>query len=157
MKNFVICLPCVLILATFFGCGPKNTRPADLPEDMTPCTVTITQEGTPVAGATVDFEYTTPVKYRTSGVTDEKGVATMMTYGFAGAQQGEAKILVSKLVTEGASEAEEYGEAGETGKDFDTIDLKYKKKDTTDLTITIGKDNVAETFDVGAPIHVSAK
>ena len=157
MKKFAVYLPCVLILATFFGCGPKNTRPADLPEDMTPCAITITQEGTPVAGVTVDFEYTTPVKYRTSGVTDENGVAAMMTYGFAGAQQGEAKVLVRKVVTEGASEAEEYGEAGNSGADFETVDLKYKSLDTTDLTISIGKDNVAETFEVGAPVHVSAK
>ena len=157
MKKFTICLLCVLILAAFLGCGPKNTRPADLPDDMTPCAITITQEGTPVAGATVDLEYSTPVKYRTSGTTDEKGVATMMTYGFAGAQQGEAKALVRKVVTEGASEAEEYGEAGNSGADFETVDIKYKSLDTTDLTISIGKDNVAETFEVGAPVHVPAK
>ncbi|MBP5622209.1 MAG: hypothetical protein J6X44_09360, partial [Thermoguttaceae bacterium] len=98
-----------------------------------------------------------PVKYKTSGMTDAKGVAIMQTYGVSGAQQGTAKVLVSKLVTEGASESEEYGESGEIGKDFETVDLKYKSTDTTDLTITIGKNNVAETFEVGAPVHVPAK
>ncbi len=157
MKKFTVCFSCVLILATFLGCGPKTLRPADLPDDMTPCAITITQEGNPLAGATIDLEYDAQVKYRTSGTTDEKGVATMMTYGFAGAQQGNAKVLVRKVVTEGASESEEYGESGNTGQDFETVDLKYKSLDTTDLTITIGKDNVAETFEVGAPVHVPAK
>jgi hypothetical protein len=156
MKNFTIFLSCALILAASFGCTKKNARPADLPEDMSPCSITITQDGTPVEGATVALEYETPVKYQTSGTTDAKGVAIMMTYGHAGAQQGTAKVLVSKLVTEGASEAEDYGESGEMGQDFETIDLKYKAVDTTDLTITIGKDNVAESFEVGAPVRIPA-
>lgn len=157
MKHLAIFCACALVLASFIGCGPKNSRPADLPEDMTPCKITITQEGKPLEGASVSLEYDTPVKYSTSGSTDASGVATMMTYGFAGAQIGTAKVLVTKLVTEGASEAEEYGESGESGQDFDTVDIKYKSVDTTDLTITIGKDNVQETFEVGAPVHVPAK
>lgn len=157
MKNFSVSIFCALILIATVGCGNKNTRPADLPEDMSPCKITITQEGTPIEGATVVLEYETPVKYATSGTTDAKGVATMMTYGFAGAQQGTAKVLVTKLVTEGAEEAAEYGEQGQQGQDFDTVDIKYKSKDTTDLTITIGKDNVEETFEVGAAVHVPAK
>ena len=60
-------------------------------------------------------------------------------------------------MTEGGSEGEEYGDAGTVGQDFDTVDTKYKKKETTDLTITVGKENVAETFDVGAAVHVPAK
>ncbi len=157
MKNLALLCSLALVLASAVGCGSKNSRPADLPDDMTPCLITITQDGAPVATASVVFEYETPVKYTTSGTTDEKGVATMMTYGFAGAQIGTAKVLVYKLVTEGASEGEEYGDAGNVGQDFDTIDLKYKSKDKTDLTITVGKDNVNETFEVGSPIHVPAK
>ena len=156
MKKFAIVLSCLLVLAAV-GCGNKNSRPADLPEDMSPCSVTITQDGQPLAGATVAFEYETPVKYTTSGTTDDKGVAIMQTYGFAGAQIGTAKVVVSKLVTEGASEAEEYGESGEQGQDFEVVDAKYKSKDTTDLTITIGKENSVETFDVGPAVHVPAK
>ena len=156
MKKFALYLSCLLVLVAF-GCNKGGGRPADLPEDMSPCAVTIIQDGQPLAGATVMFEYDTPVKYTTSGVTDEKGVATMMTYSFAGAQQGTAKVCVSKLVTEGGSEGEEYGDSGSVGQDFDTVDTKYKKKETTDLTITVGKENVAETFDVGAAVHVPAK
>lgn len=157
MKNFVIYVSCVLVIAAGVGCSPKNSRPADLPDDMTPCRITITQDGAPVESASVVLEYETPVKYATSGTTDAQGVAVMMTYGFAGAQQGSAKVLVSKLVTEGAEEAEEYGQSGKMGQDFETIDVKYKSKDTTDLSITIGKDNVAESFEVGAPVHIPAK
>lgn len=156
MKNYRIIL--MLLCATLLcvGCGKKD-RPADLPDDMSPCEITITQDGTPVDGATVSFVYATDVKYATSGTTDAKGVAVMMTYGQAGAQQGTAKVLVSKLVTEGASESEEYGETGSLGQDFHVIDAKYRNEATTDLEITIGKSRVKETYEVGAPVHEPAK
>ena len=155
MKRIFALIACaLLVLAT--GCQ-KNTRPADLPEDMSPCKITITQDGQPLAGATVELVYNENVKYQTSGATDETGVATMMTYGYAGAQQGTAKVVVTKLVTEGASEAEDYGEAGNLGKDFQVVDKKYRSKDTTDLEITIGKEIVEQTFEVGAAVHDPAK
>lgn len=156
MNKFCAFAACALIALTSFGCKDKS-RPADLPDDMSPCKITITQEGVPLAGATVEFKYSTDVKYTTSGTTDDSGVATMMTYGYAGAQQGTAKVRVAKLVTEGASEAEEYGEKGETGSDFNVVDAKYRSFDTTDLEITITKENAAETFEVGAPVHEPAK
>ena len=152
MKRICAVALCALLAISSFGCKDKS-RPADLPEDMSPCEITITQEGTPLAGATVDLQYTTNVKYNTSGVTDENGVAIMKTYGYAGAQQGTAKVRVDKLVTEGASEAEEYGEAGNLGQDFHLVDKKYRSFDTTDLEITIGKENSKESFDVGAAVH----
>ncbi len=155
MKKLASLILC-LALATFaVGCK-DNSRPADLPEDMSPCKITITQEGQPLAGATVSLEYDTQVKYKTSGTTDETGVATMMTYSYPGAQQGTAKVVVTKTVTEGGSEGED-GEAGELGTDFSVVDAKYGKAETTDLTITIGKDNVAESFEVGAPVHEPKK
>lgn len=156
MKRLCSLILCVALAALAVGCK-DNSRPDDLPDDMTPCKVTITQEGQPLAGATVEFVYDTQVKYTTSGTTDETGVATMITYGYAGAQQGTAKVVVRKMVTEGGSEAEEYGESGEVGKDFQVVDAKYGKAETTDLTITIGNENVEETFEVGAPVHESAK
>lgn len=156
MKKFCVVALYAFLACAAIGCKDKS-RPADLPEDMSPCEITITQEGTPLAGATVEFKYTTDVKYTTSGVTDEKGVAIMQTYSYAGAQQGTAKVRVDKLVTEGGAEAEEYGEAGEMGKDFHLVDAKYRSFDTTDLEITIGKENSKESFDVGAAVHDAAK
>ena len=152
MKKIYAVALCAFLACASLGCKDKS-RPADLPDDMTPCEITITQEGTPLAGATVDLQYTTNVKYNTSGVTDDNGVAVMKTYGYAGAQQGTAKVRVDKLVTEGASEAEEYGEAGNLGQDFHLVDAKYRSFDTTDLEITIGKENSKEKFDVGAAVH----
>ena len=156
MKKICAVALCALLAVSSFGCKDKS-RPADLPDDMSPCEITITQEGKPLAGATVELQYTTSVKYTTSGVTDENGVAIMKTYSYAGAQQGTAKVRVDKLVTEGASEAEEYGEAGNLGTDFHLVDKKYRSFDTTDLEITIGKENSKETFDVGAAVHEGAK
>lgn len=156
MNKFCAVVACALIALTSFGCKDKS-RPADLPDNMTPCKITITQEGVPLAGATVSLKYSTDVKYTTSGTTDESGVAEMKTYSYAGAQQGTAKVRVSKLVTEGASEAEEYGKGGTLGTDFNVVDPKYMSFDTTDLEITITKEKSEASFDVGAPVHNRAK
>ncbi|MGI6401697.1 MAG: hypothetical protein ACOX0A_06270 [Thermoguttaceae bacterium] len=156
MNKYCAFAVCALIALASFGCKDKS-RPADLPDDMTPSRITITQEGEPLAGATVELEYTTPVKYTTSGATDETGVAVMKTYGYAGAQLGTAKVRVSKLVTEGDSEAEEYGESGSMGTDFNVVDAKYMSFETTDLEITIEKGNADATFDVGAAVRDPVK
>ncbi len=155
MKRFGFIILCLALATLAVGCKDKS-RPADLPEDMSPCKITITQEGTPLAGATVELVYDTKMKYKTSGTTNESGVATMMTYSYPGAQQGTAKVVVTKLVTEGGSEGED-GEAGELGSDFQVVDAKYRKADTTDLTITIGQENVEQTFEVGAAVHDPVK
>ena len=156
MNKYYAVVACALIALTSFGWKDKS-RPADLPEDMSPCLVTITQEGVPLAGATVEFKYSENVKYTTSGMTNDSGVAEMKTYGYAGAQQGTAKVRVYKLVTEGASEAEEYGEKGSLGNDFNVVDPKYMSYDTTDLEITITKEKCEQSFDVGAAVHNSAR
>lgn len=155
MKKVFALVVCALIALGCSGCK-KDQRPADLPEDMTPCKIILTQEGKPLADATVEFAYSTQVKYTTSGSTDEKGVATMVTYGYPGAQQGVAKIVVRKVVTEGASEAEEYGESGDSGSDFNVVGAKYRSAETTDLEITIGKENVEETFELGPAVKEPA-
>lgn len=156
MKKFCAFIACALIVASCFGCK-KDTRPADLPDDMSPCKITITQDGQPVEGVTVELKYTTPVKYTTSGTTDATGVATMVTYGFAGAQQGTAKVRVAKLVTEGAVEADEDGKGGSVGEDFNVIDAQYGSFDTTPLEITVEKKNSVETFEVGPAVHDPVK
>ena len=152
MKKIYAVALCAFLACASLGCKDKS-RPADLPDDMTPCEITITQEGTPLAGATVDLQYTTNVKYNTSGVTDDNGVAVMKTYGYAGAQQGTAKVRVDKLVTEGASEAEEYGEAGNLGQDFHLVDKKYRSFDASMLEITISKGSNTFWIEVEAPVH----
>ena len=123
MKKYLLLIACVLASVASLGCKDKS-RPADLPEDMSPCFVTITQEGKPLEGASVSFEYTTPVKYTTSGVTDANGVAQMSTYGYGGAQIGTAKVVVTKMVTEGLVEATD-DEEGSMGSDFYVVDAKY--------------------------------
>ena len=157
MKNICALFACILLACAASGCQ-KSSRPADLPEDMSPCKITLTQEGQPLAGATVMLEYGQPMKYTTSGTTDENGVAVMQTYSYVGAQQGTAKVVVTKLVTEGAAESEEYGDVKQNnGSDFQVVDAKYRSATTTDLEVTIGKDNVETTFELGPAVHEPVK
>lgn len=113
--------------------------------DLYPCDIKITQEGTPLAGATVTLQYLTKEMYSTSGVTDEEGVAVMKTFGYDGARQGTAKVCVDKLVKEGSSEAEE--------SCFHLVDKKYRSFDASMLEITISKGSNTFWIEVEAPVH----
>ena len=98
MKKVFALVVCALIALGCTGCK-KDQRPADLPEDMTPCKIILTQEGKPLADATIEFAYSTQVKYTTSGSTDENGVATMVTYGYPGAQSTENLAIPEAIST----------------------------------------------------------
>ncbi|MBP5621556.1 MAG: hypothetical protein J6X44_06030 [Thermoguttaceae bacterium] len=59
---------------------------------------------------------------------------------------------------EDPAEAQEWAKkVDEEEKEFDQIDQKYKKVDTTDLTITVASGKNAQSFEVGAPVNVELK
>jgi hypothetical protein len=56
------------------------------------------------------------------------------------------------------AEAQEWAKkVDEEEKEFDQIDQKYKKVDTTDLTITVASGKNEQSFEVGAPVNVELK
>ena len=96
--SFII-LSLVALLLT--GCGGEP-RPAGMPK-LYPVSITVLQEGTPLAGATVTLVSETPelARWGPMGVTDANGVAIMRTNGrYEGAPLGTFKIVVSKMERE---------------------------------------------------------
>jgi 5-hydroxyisourate hydrolase-like protein (transthyretin family) len=145
------------LLIAVVGCSPSN-RPKDLPT-LYPCTVVITQDGKPLAEATVEF---TPVdsanaKYRAASVTDANGTVSMTTYGFAGVPAGKYKVVVSKVLLDNL----EYADNKSTGQKevvnfnkYKVVDSKYSSAETTphEIEITNKKKNETYSFDVGKTI-----
>ncbi len=171
MKRAITIALLALPLAALCGCGEKT--PPDMPK-LFPTSITITQEGAPVEGASVQLLKKDDLNYKwlAGGVTDATGVCVVKTMGkYNGAPEGAFQVVVYKTVrTESETrknqpqppqdpkEAQEWvKKVAEEEKEFEEIDPKYKKVDKTDLTITIASGKNEQTFDVGAKVQVENK
>jgi hypothetical protein len=156
MKYLKSILLLLLFCAALVGCG-NSSRPKDLPP-LNPCKITITQNGTALNEADVEvIAQDSSVKYRnSSGTTNSNGIVELSTYSFKGVPVGKYKVLVRKMVLEGAVEQTDETGAKQVsgGKDYNLVNLKYQDEKTTDLEIEIQKGQNEFTFDVGDPVHV---
>ena len=123
------------------GCGGGgHSRPSDLPK-LHPVNITITQGGSPLAGAMVNLLSKTPATYGSaSAVTDASGVAVPWTYGFAGVPEGQYTVTVSKSASDGNKKVYRY------------VDAKYSSTETSPFSIDVKAGRTGETFDVGAQV-----
>ncbi len=90
---FFVAVTCMVLLA---ACA-RPDKPDGFPKTVS-CVITITQEGQPLALASVQL---TPADgqrdWMCRAMTDEQGVATMHTYGrYEGAPLGKFKVVVTK-------------------------------------------------------------
>ena len=100
MKKVLALSFCALLALASLGCGQKT--PDGMP-DLQPTTLTVIQGGSPLADATVNLKSLDPsTAWTCGGVTDAKGVATLVTHGqYKGAPVGKYKVSVSKTAGEG--------------------------------------------------------
>jgi len=159
------CMVFGLILLFFVSCS-KNQKPADLP-DLFPTTITITQAGQPVEGATVNLLPENSNKWFAGGNTNSQGVCQVRTQGkYIGAPAGKYDVVVYKTTilesvtrkqpepTDPVAAKAYYDQIAKEEKSFDSIDQKYKKPTTTDLKIDITSGKNEQTFDVGKPVNI---
>ena len=166
--NFPVSLGLGLTLLGVAGCG--DPRPEGMPE-LYPTTVTITQEGEPLAGAMVSLypENSELARWPVGGKTDENGVATMMTYTkYPGAPAGTFKVSVNRTITEGdpipkhpgrdatQEELAAYDRAMKTGsfEVYQVVAPEYRTAGTTPLTVEVIADEENDlTNDVGPAVR----
>jgi len=127
-----------------------------------PTALTLTQEGVPLAGASVTLspQDASNSQWSLGGSTDSNGVLNVQTQGFKGAPAGTFKITVSKTETEGTAVAAGTSDrggakpaAGGGTKSFHLVDKKYRSAGTTDLTLEVKAGRNAQTFDLGPAIR----
>ncbi len=156
------------VAALTAGCLGQKTPP-DMPK-LQPTKITITQEGAPCVGASVQLLKKDDLTYKwlPGGVTDAMGVCVVKTQGqYNGAPEGDFTVVVRKTVrnesetrkntpepTDPAEAKEWIKKVAEEEKEFDYVDLKYKKVDTSDLTITITSGKNEATFEVGPAVEI---
>ncbi|MDR0521376.1 MAG: hypothetical protein LBH00_05935 [Planctomycetaceae bacterium] len=143
MKNILIVT--LMISVSLIGCGQYSPKPKNLPL-LIPCTLTITQENKPLAGAFVMFEpadEATGTAYMGGGVTDANGCAKITTSSFPGVRTGKFKVTVTK------------GESPAPGEMWSFVEALYTSGATTPhvLEVTGKEKQVIKTFDVGKAIR----
>lgn len=151
--------------SVFPGCGGEKLPP-NMPK-LYPCTITITQEGKPFAGASVSVfsEDSSLAEWYAGGVTDQNGVCVLQTQAkYPGVVSGKFKVTVSKMETEpsqyggdpapGKSEEEWNTLRGnEVLKSWRLVGKEYSSSSTSTLTLEVTTGKNAETFDVGKAIR----
>ena len=152
MKHFFVFSFASVLFLSFGGCSPSN-RPDGMPP-LHPCTVTITQNGSPAADVSVRFVTKETSAWPVTGTTDASGKAAMVTYGqFKGAPLGEYTVVVSKTESESEGGATNEYSSGIT-RIFSLIAVEHTQEETSKLQITVQKGSNAETFEVGEPVRI---
>ena len=137
-------------------CGCHANKPDDIP-NLYPCHITISQDGTPLANASVTLYLAQRLVTENSqvwlplGTTDGNGVATIYTNArYAGAPAGQYKVLVNKIeATESADDT--------MPTEYRLIAAAYGKPEETSLEIEIKKGKNKFTFDVGPAVKELVK
>ncbi|MDO5581987.1 MAG: hypothetical protein Q4G69_12730 [Planctomycetia bacterium] len=166
--NLSLLLLCGVIL--FTSCE-KSNLPQDLP-GLCPCTITITQEGTPANEINISFIPENPTKWIPFGSTNESGQAVVCTNGkYRGAPEGKYKLVLTKEISEksklgecppiddvDAHDAWMEKAAKEKRAVYSSIASKYTNIKTTDLEIDIRKgENQNFSFEIGPEVNIKIR
>ena len=153
------------------GCGGEKL-PDDIPKPY-PTVITITQDGQPLAGASVVLVPMDPSNtWHAGATTDASGKATLQTHvKYDGVVPGKYYIIVSKfepaqkeavVVPNQETDPEGYARYMETsakdatGGGYDLVDLKFSKA-SPDVTIEVVAGTNEQTVDVGKAVRVERR
>lgn len=129
----------ILGLAVLAGCD--NAPQRDGPPTYA-VTGTVTQDGSPVDGATVRFQLVDGAQAST-GVTNDQGRYVLATFAAGdGAPAGDYRVTITKEVAKGGAQAVSEDDPNYTGEEGDVemenvLPEKYAKADTSGLTATV--------------------
>ncbi|MGL4942639.1 MAG: carboxypeptidase regulatory-like domain-containing protein [Thermoguttaceae bacterium] len=157
-----LCLPLVCFMPVI-GCGQKY--PDGFPK-LYPISLTVTQEGKPLAGATVVLSSPeSTLQWTIGGVTDERGVAPLWTHGqYKGAPVGRFKVTISKVVNEGEAEYIAALDREDTAaaakivvKSYSCVEPQYGDVATTPLEVTLSAKSRTVDVDAGKADKIEQK
>ncbi|MDR0871219.1 MAG: DUF4198 domain-containing protein [Planctomycetaceae bacterium] len=160
MKRLIFLLLCLIST----GCGQK--MPDGMPK-LRPVSVTVMQEGKPLADAAVSLRYPDAAagNWAIGGQTDANGIAQLFTNGYAGAPLGKFKVVLFKEIEEGM---EEYNKAMaaamESGnssaakkvkvKIWSCVKPEYNDASKTPLEVEITADTKTLSLDAGQAVSI---
>jgi len=150
----------ILLIATL-GCNSGRVPPEGFPK-LQSCSLKITQEGEPLAGAIVTFHpQGTPLAWAVTGKTDATGTATVFTGSYyPGVPAGEYKVTVDKVETVMPSvpevlptserELDKLNKELAVGtKNYRLVEPVYTAVSSTPLSLSVEQKKTKASFDVG--------
>jgi hypothetical protein len=166
-KLFIVVIPIWCVTLIFSGCN--RGVPSDLPKTY-PTSITVIQDGQGLSNATVMLHPTDGSQWYASAITDTNGVAELRTQGlYAGVVVGKYKILVSKrevnssnvTIPDPQADPEGYSKAlakaNSEMKEFDLVDPKYAKPETTPEELEIIAGTNKKNIDIGKAVKIDVK
>jgi hypothetical protein len=160
-QRLIILFLCVSLFIVA-GCGGEK-RPDGIPA-LHKTTLTLTQEGKPLADATVNLYPVEGVnKWPAGGITNSQGVLQVKTMtSFDGIPEGKYKVTVTKTETEGTSTAvaDDASDAARARpvaasavKQYYLVEKDYRASNTTPLEIEIKPGKNSKEFEAGKAIR----
>lgn len=141
------------------GCQKGEPTPEGMPE-LYPASVTILQEGVPLANASIRIlpENGTS-RWSSGGSTDASGVAVLRTHGkFEGVPAGSYKMTVSKIEMPDLPKVELSqldAPPATDGATYDLVAPEYSYPNQTPLRLEVAAGpNTYEPFDLGPAVRV---
>lgn len=136
------------VALVLFVCGCGQKLPEGLPK-LKPCSITLVQEGKPLANATVDLLLEEgETKWNISGMSNEQGKVIFMTHAlYRGAPEGKYKVIVTKR-EKGTKDAKGYLPI------YTIVEKKFTDPGSTPLKIEVKDNGGEENFDLGKPVKI---
>jgi hypothetical protein len=143
-KNILLCIVILLAVLCFAGCAPS--LPKGMPP-IYPCTITLTQEGVPLVGASVALiPEDTTLTFTFAGATTSSGSVEMYSHGkYRGIPAGKYKLIVTKNTHEIQNEKI---------WTVSLVDVQYCNSDTSPLQVDIAKTKNQFTFELGKAVKI---
>ena len=141
------------------GCS-GSSQPDGMPE-LQPLSMTVTQEGVPLEGATVQLIATdsSNSRWASGGVTNSEGQVSLKTLGqYEGVVPGTYKVTFYKMSVEGdsSSAGEDDPSSSASTEAFLLVDPKYQAAATTPVEVEVAKGvDSLPAIDVGAAVKVT--
>jgi len=160
IKFSAVCSAFFALVLVLPGCGGEQ-RPPGFPR-LYPVSIKVTQEGTPLADATVSLRISDDsMTWSIGGRTDDQGVATLWTHGkFRGAPVGTFKVALDKVANEGedellqALEREDGTAARIQVNSFSFVPAEYNSVETTPIEIEITSRSRMIEVDAGPAVRI---
>ena len=172
IKHFLSFCLVLLFAVLLSGCAKK--MPDGMPK-LYPVSIAVTQDGTPLAGATVMLRYADPSAgtWAVTGRTEADGVAKLYTNGYLGAPAGTFKVVLDKREHDGLSEEERVAEIAklqaaqtgavvpdallQAGTKWSYVNPEYNDPAKTPLEVEITSSTKRLSVDGGPAVKVRAK
>lgn len=134
----------------FIGCGEK--RPDGMPK-LYPVTLVISQEGQPLAQASVSaIPESGFAQFSSGGVTDDSGTVVLFTHGqYKGMPLGKYKVTVQKTIVEDPQKSE--ADPSPT-KIFDVVAAECSSREKTPLSFEVTAGTNQFDLNAGKPVRI---